>query len=323
MKWLLLLMESAVLMYVYYRIAARYKLLDIPNERSSHTIPTLRGAGIVFVFTFIAGEITFNTYFPYLTAGLLIGSFVGFVDDIKNLRASIRASLYALAVGLTLMEIPGFTGTFGWYWLIVIGVIGVGTVNAYNFMDGINGITTLYSAGIAFSWIYFSYNLDGVDPHPVYFILIGLGIFGFLNLRHHALAFMGDSGSVGLGLMMLYLITTLCVVTGNVIYIALIMVYGVDSVITIVERLVKRENIFSAHRSHLYQVLSNQLKWSHLTVAFVYLGIQLLINLMIYMLPQKGFDHWSGLLIMALTSGLMYIIIKYFIVSPRVRTSEV
>jgi UDP-N-acetylmuramyl pentapeptide phosphotransferase/UDP-N-acetylglucosamine-1-phosphate transferase len=105
-------------------------------------------------------------------------------------------------------------------------------------------------------------------------------IFGVFNYRKKALAFLGDSGSIGTGLLVSTCLIFLFNEFQSIHVLSLVLVYGVDSVGTILIRLIRRENIFKAHRSHFYQDFVHKLGISHLVVSISYAGIQLIINML-------------------------------------------
>src|SRR5690606_25592414 len=109
-----------------------------------------------------------------------------------------------------------------------------------------------------------------IDNRLLYCTGIANGVFAFFNFRQRAKCFAGDVGSVGMSFILIFAMLSLILATGNLIYILFFAVYGVDSVLTIVYRLVKRENIFKAHRTHLYQYLANEAKGNRLVIAACY-----------------------------------------------------
>lgn len=106
------------------------------------------------------------------------------------------------------------------------------------------------------------------------------------------MCFAGDVGSISIAIMACFLLTKLIVQTSQPYYALMLSVYGVDVVYTIVVRLIRKENIFEAHRSHLYQILVNQKKKSHLIIAFLYGLVQLLINVAIcYIIKKEAYSY--------------------------------
>lgn len=283
----------------YYYWAKKKQIVDTPNERSSHSHQPVRGMGLAFGVLILAVWLTEpSNYLIYL--GLMVALITGYVDDLKNLTTRIRLPLYFLAVGLAFA--PTLLNS-NWSIVIIIAtlVIAVGIINAYNFMDGINGITGLYTAVFLISSLFLIGQLSCLDKSQIPLDLIYAGliftiVFGFFNYRKQALAFLGDAGSVALGLVVCLILLRFIGITNQLHYLVLVAVYGVDSVGTIVMRLLKKENIFEAHRSHLYQDLVHVKKWSHLQVAIFYACLQLIINLAYYFL----FDYAIEVFIVSL-----------------------
>ena len=286
---------------LYFRIAKRYEIVDKPNKRSSHLEPTLRGGGIIFpilffvmnlvLFAFDRGSV--NLWF---LLGLLLIAGISFWDDVKTLSPMIRVLFHITSVGLMfwqtgLLELNILT--------IVVGfILVIGSINAYNFMDGINGITTLYSM-VAVGTICFlmpEMNLE--------FVMVALLIFSFYNIRKCAVCFSGDVGSVSLSYIIAFCICQLIVDTQNVKWILLLGVYGIDSVATILYRLKRSENIFKPHRTHLYQYLANEIGVSHVGVSMIYALSQLALNVVVI---QHGFS--MGLLAFGVLA-LVYLVVR-------------
>tara|TARA_B100000745_G_C20035044_1_gene352520 strand:- start:133 stop:714 length:582 start_codon:yes stop_codon:yes gene_type:complete len=151
-------------------------------------------------------------------------------------------------------------------------------------MDGINGITGFYTATILLSVIALLFTKDQallVSYQLETFSLIALAFllaFGIFNFRNKAIAFLGDSGSVSIGLLVSIILVWVGYTFQRWDVLILLLVYGVDSVGTIILRLMRKENIFKAHRSHFYQDLVHVKELKHLQVAFLYALMQAIIN---------------------------------------------
>ena len=283
---------------LYYFWAKRQAIVDIPNERSSHLHQPVRGLGIVFpIACALMGILSLYTRLlpleieeiwirPVLIPlGIVLAGLTGYLDDRLDLRATIRLPLYALSVGLVLfasspLSYISFLGA-GIALIVLVGII-----NTYNFMDGINGITGLYSIVFFGSMLYY---LNDCNPNLLGFTEVLLIpalcfyiVFGVFNYRKTALAFLGDAGSIGTGLLVSTCLILLFVEFQSIHVLSLLLVYGVDSVGTILIRLIRRENIFKAHRSHFYQDLVHKIGFSHIKVSFVYALIQLCINVLYF-----------------------------------------
>lgn len=260
-------------------IAKYYKIYDLPNIRSSHEMIVVRGAGIIFPLSFIIPIIYFQSVDFYLP--LLIGvaaiSLISFLDDIITLKNIYRIIVHFLSVALLLNQLDLFVNNP--IYIIPVFVLIVGIINAYNFMDGINGIHVLYTF-ITFSTLfYISETRMHLIDHEIFLSIISsLFVFAFFNLRKNAKCFSGDIGSISIAFIVSYLIISLIINTEDFRWLLLLAIYGVDSVGTIILRLIRRENIFVAHRSHFYQHLANERKISHIVISFAYATIQFILN---------------------------------------------
>jgi len=272
----------------YFKIADHFNIIDKPNARSSHQNITLRGGGVIFSFAGMIYFILSGFQYPYFIIGLLAIATISFIDDMLTLNNKIRLSIHLISVLLMFFQWSLFQ--LDWYWIPVALIFVIGTINAYNFMDGINGITGSYSL-LAIASLYY------INKEVVQFtssdllIVVGLSllVFNFFNFRKRAKCFAGDVGSVSIAFIIVFLIGHLIIKTGNFNYILLLLVYGLDAVITIFFRLIRKENIFEAHRSHFYQYLANERKWSHLVVSGLYFGVQFFINSLIVFLLKESF----------------------------------
>ena len=299
MNYLIILLLLFVLELVYFKIADRFNIIDKPNHRSSHTDITLRGGGIIFPIAMLIACILGDASVLFTGAVLVVG-IVSFVDDIRPLPTIPRFGAHILATILVSYELGLFEGNLWFLPLIFIGMIG--WINAFNFMDGINGITVLYAfvSIAAFTYIF--------QNDAVYELLLLMGlacvVFGFFNIRKKAKTFAGDVGSVAMAVFLGYMMLKAIFGLNNVAYILLFSVYGIDAAVTILYRLKNKENIFQPHRSHLYQYLANEMRWSHLKVSFLYAFIQLLINVgTVYLIDHQGIS-WleTGIILLILTA---------------------
>lgn len=312
MIYVLLALLLFGLMLVYFRLADRYNIIDKPNERSSHTQVTIRGGGVIFYIGALAWFIWSGASYPYFFAGLTLITLVSFLDDMFTLSNRIRISVHLLSVLLLFWEVQLFEYPL---WVIPVALILViGTINAYNFMDGINGITSMNSFAILLLlWLA---NRKGgfIDNELLYFTAVANGVFAFFNFRQRAKCFAGDVGSVGMSFILIFATLNLIIVTGNLIYILFFAVYGVDTVLTIIYRLAKRENIFKAHRSHLYQYLANEGKGNRLVISLSYGLVQVGVGVLILYAASHPYDIQArvGFCILLLLA-LAYIGIKRYL----------
>ncbi|MBB1140546.1 glycosyltransferase family 4 protein [Myroides sp. WP-1] len=317
MEYILLVAILFIAELVYFKIADKYNIIDKPNDRSSHTQITLRGGGVVFYFGALAYFIYSGFEYPYFFLGLTAITIISFLDDIFTLSNKIRLLIHLISVLLMFYQWNLFA--LSWMWIVpaLIGVIG--TINAYNFMDGINGITAWYSMVVLALLAMVNIDVQFVDQNLIIFAMLGAAVFAFFNFRTKAKAFAGDVGSVCMAFIVVFLLGQLIITTGNFIYILFLVVYGIDTVWTIVRRLLKKENIFQAHRSHLYQYLSNEAGINKLYVAFAYGIIQYLIGTSVISLTHESVTVQIGVsigILVVLSGG--YLLLKRNIITKYV-----
>lgn len=293
-----------VLELIYFKIADRFNIIDKPNHRSAHTEITLRGGGIVFPIAFllffmistwgklvhlpIHDQAAENQNELLFGIGLLLLCTISFLDDLYDLSSKIRIVFHIISVSFLLAFLNAFVLLPIWA-IPVLYILIIGILNAYNFMDGINGITGLYSLVALLSLFYVNQNLVSfVDRDFIIYPVLACLVFLFFNFRKKAKCFMGDIGSMGIAFWVVALIGLLMMKTGEIKWILFLAVYGVEVISTILERLKLKENIFEAHRRHLYQLLANEKKISHLKVSTLYAVVQLIVNAIVIFsnLPQ-------------------------------------
>ena len=291
---------------LYFRVADKFNIIDKPNERSSHTHITLRGGGVVFyfgVFLFMALQ---GWLYPAFFLGLSLISTVSFLDDIRPLSSRIRLPLHFVAMGLMFIDLGLYT--LPWYFWVIALVIAVGVINAFNFMDGINGITGAYSTVALVSlWYVNQYVASFADQNLIYIVFLSVLVFNFFNFRTKASCFAGDVGSVSIAFILVFLLGKLIVESGDPRYLLFLGVYGIDTILTIVHRIILKENILKAHRKHAYQLMANELKIPHLIVSLCYSGLQLILSILTILVP-----FYSLLFVVLLV--IIYIVfkLKYF-----------
>ena len=238
---------------------------------------------------------------------------VSFLDDIMTLSNKVRllihfGSVMLMAYQLNIFEQP-------WYYLLITFIIVVGAINAYNFMDGINGITACYSLAVGGLLLYVNRGINYIDSDLLIFTLLSVLVFAFFNFRTKAKCFAGDVGSVAIAFILLFALGSLILTTGEYLYILFLSVYGIDAVWSIVRRLVRKENIFQAHRSHLYQYLGNEAKVNKLLVSFLYGLSQFLIGILVLQAVKEDFVTQLFFTVLLLTGmSIAYIILKTYVI---------
>ena len=290
MQYLFIIFALFLLELVYFKVADRYNIVDKPNHRSAHTEITLRGGGIIFWFAallYFAQHLQ-NNYFFF--TGITLVSLVSFWDDIQSLSNKIRISVHFLAISLIFYDLGVFESVH-LIGVLAAYILAIGLINAYNFMDGINGITGLYTLVVMGALLYVNQKIQVfIDADFIQYAMIASLVFLFFNFRKKAKCFAGDVGSIAIAFWVIYLVLKLILVTDSLVWLLFLAVYGVETVCTILHRLYLKENIFEAHRLHLYQVLSNEYKMQHRLVAAFYGMAQVIISVLVVVLYQKVSD---------------------------------
>ena len=260
----------------YFRVADKFNIIDKPNERSSHSRITLRGGGIIFYFGALAYFLTNDWEYPWFILALSLITFISFVDDIRSTSQGLRLVFHFSAMALMFYQWGLFS--LSWWWIIIALIVCTGIINAYNFMDGINGITGGYSLIILGALAYINEEMVSfAEPALIYTVLCSVVVLCFFNFRRKAKCFAGDVGSVSIAFILIFLIGKLILKTEDFSWMILLAVYGVDSVLTIIHRLMLHENIGLPHRKHMYQLMANELKIPHVVVSLVYMAVQAIV----------------------------------------------
>ena len=295
---------------VYFKVADKYNIIDKPNERSSHKTIVLRGGGIIFTIGLWIWSIVYGFQYPWLLTGVTLAAGISFVDDIHSLPDSLRLVVQFTAMFLVFYEI----GVLQWslWWLVPIAlIVAVGGTNIFNFMDGINGITGGYSLAMLIPLYLLNLKYGFMQESLLIVIVLSLLVFCFFNFRTKAKCFAGDVGSIGMALVLVFCLGRLMMETGDVTWIVLYMVYGVDGCLTIVHRIMLHENLGQAHRKHVFQLMANELKIPHVVVSLIYMAVQLVISLIaIYLVPDSILAHWAYLIVAGIVMSLSYVLFK-------------
>ena len=311
---------------IYFRIAEKCNLIDKPNERSSHTCIVLRGGGVIFtialwiwfLWLMVKGEWSMVNDHWQLMAGVTLAAGVSFIDDIHSLPNSLRlvvqfAAMFLVFYGFMFND-AWFMGLYLWLKAVLVLValiVAVGCTNIFNFMDGINGITGGYSLAMLIPLLLLNQRYGFLDETMLVVVILSVLVFCLFNFRTKAKCFAGDVGSIGMAVILVFCIGRLMMLTGDISWIVLFLIYGVDGLLTIFHRIMLHENLGQAHRKHVYQLMANELKMSHVVVSSIYMVLQLAVSLIaIYAIPDTVVAHWIYLLGSALVMCLAYIVFK-------------
>ncbi|MCL5995619.1 MAG: glycosyltransferase family 4 protein [Chloroflexi bacterium] len=319
-----------VLSYTGVALIRRWALqrdwLDIPNERSLHSVPTPRGGGIVIAAILIIGvalglfweiDLEPRIWFGFLL-GLLVVAGTGVVDDWFSISARTRLLVHLL-VAVVFVVLCGDVGNIylpfigalnlGWLGVPIALFWIVGLTNAYNFMDGIDGIAAGQAIVGGGAWVVVCWTLGLPSLSVLSALLVGASL-GFLphNLPP-ARIFMGDVGSTTLGFAFAVLPILVYSETGNarvpVSAVLFVAPFVFDSALTLVRRAAYHENLFQPHRSHLYQRLVRS-GHSQGAVSLLYTGLALITGLMgiAYLSANDSFGSLISLVVVAGLSAL-------------------
>lgn len=292
--------------FLYFKIARKFNITDSPNHRSSHTKITIRGGGIIFVIGFLLSWCYSGFHYTYFLAGLLLIGAVSFIDDIKEVSKRIRILLHFAGAALLLYQVGLYNYPF--YLVPLVFLFVIATINGINFMDGINGITGGYSLLLMATLLYINrYIIQFTGENYLLGVITALLVFNFFNFRKNARCFAGDVGSVSIAFIIAFFVLQLIIKSGQPAYLLLLTVYIVDTVTTIFFRLIRKENIFEAHRSHFYQFLANEKKIPHLSVAGLYVAVQAVINTFIIFYPPA---HVVIVTLLVAISTILFIAIR-------------
>ena len=298
---------------LYFRIADKYNIIDKPNERSSHSQITLRGGGIIFYLGAMIYFLTNHLSYPWFMIGLTLITIISFIDDIQPVSQKIRLLFHFTGMGLMFYQWGMFNMAWGWWYIIIALILCIGVINAYNFMDGINGITGGYSLVVLLALAYINeFVVHFTDNRFIYILVLAVMVFNFFNFRKKARCFAGDVGSVSIAFILLFLIGQLVLKTKDLSYIVLLAVYGVDSVLTVIHRVMLHENIGLPHRKHLYQIMANELKISHIAVSAVYMFVQTLVVIGFIIVHPYGCGYWYLLAVVLLLCVIYVVFMKKF-----------
>ena len=261
--------------------ALAHHVLDIPNERSSHQVPTPRGGGIAIVISFVVaililfafGKITVSAILALLGVSGIV-ALVGFIDDHAPIAARWRFMAHFSAaawvlywMGTPLLDLPGGSINLGFIGMVLCTLYLVWMLNLYNFMDGIDGIAGIEAITVTLSGGVLSmlHAVPSSSPGSVVVLLALLAAasaLGFLVWNFPpAKIFMGDAGSGFLGILM----GTLSLMAGLEApalfwsWVILLGVFVVDATVTLFRRLARRQKLYEAHRSHAYQFAARRL----------------------------------------------------------------
>ena len=254
--------------------ALKKNIIDNPNERSSHSVPTPRGGGVAVVCSYLLAlavliysqQLTVHIGLTLMVAGFVI-ALLGFLDDHGHINSMLRLAIHFLVAIGVVVSLGGFASItvfngfeLGFAGNIIAVLFLVWLLNLYNFMDGINGIASIEAITATLSMAVL-YIFVGDMPNHQILILLAACVFGFLLWNFpKAKIFMGDacSGFLGLTLGILALIALKENLALFCAWIICLGVFIVDATFTLIRRVLNGHKMYDAHRSHAYQYASRK-----------------------------------------------------------------
>lgn len=309
-----------VLELAYFKVADKFNIIDKPNERSSHSSIVLRGGGIIFLLSLWIWSAVFGFQYLWFLLAVTLVAGVSFVDDIRSLPDSVRLAAQFVAMAMMFYQLDLLHWDM-WWMVIVALVVCVGASNIINFMDGVNGITGAYALASLVPLALLNSSMGFVDQSLIYVVILADVVFCCFNFRPKGKAkcFAGDVGSIGVAYILLFLIGSLVLATGDITWLIFLLVYGVDGCLTICHRIMLHENLGEAHRKHVYQLMANELKIGHVKVSSFYALLQLAVSVgFIFLCPVLesacGLSlvawHWIYLFVALALLSVAYVLFK-------------
>ena len=291
--FIVLILLSYLSVWIIRRYAEKRQLLDHPNERSSHSLPTPRGGGLAIVLLVTGTGLFFvraedmSRDLVYIVCGIVV-AFLGWRDDTHSLSPRVRFAVQGLVAAASIWGLGYFSSvTIPLFGKLQLGVVGIvitflwiiGLTNACNFMDGIDGM----AGGVAFAaglgWVLLTSNISYLANSFVFWIALAIaaGSLGFLGHNWHpAKIFMGDVASTFLGYTFAVLPLMAANEEGDALMLGTLLLWTfiMDAGVTFIRRALNRENVFAAHRTHLYQRLVIG-GYTHAAVSTMYIVLTL------------------------------------------------
>ena len=296
---------TTLLCAVLKTYAVQLRLIDNPNDRSSHDIPTARGGGVAIFVSWsigitilvLLGQINLDQIWLIWAVSILV-AVGGFWDDYHSKPVITRLIFQLVLASFFVWQAAGLTGITIGKTTIPLGIFGqilsvlfvVWCINLYNFMDGINGLAAAQCISACVSIVVIKQHFEfGTVPWEIFLLLaVACIAFSFWNFPVAQL-FMGDSGSAGLG--MFFAAATLIDAKSDsqMLWIWLVLLGGFifDATYTLIRRVIRRERLVEAHRTHVYQRLVISIG-SHVPITAAYFLVSLLLLLPIAILISSG-----------------------------------
>ena len=277
---------SVVLVGVYLQFARSRKIVDAPNERSSHSLPTPHGGGIALLLAFVLGLLLsawlygeWDKPFTLIAFAALFLMVLGVIDDHHHLSVRLRLALYGLVcllvAAMLLQSVTVDSVVLGWVLVLVAALTMLWSLNLFNFMDGIDGLAAIQTILACGSAAYLSAGTLREGGYALFCLLLAAAHTGFLVWNWPpAKLFMGDAGSVPTGFLLaaLAVLGAVQAQLNPLCWLVLLAVFITDASWTLARRMSTGQAFTQPHRLHAYQRLSRH--WdSHLKVDLLFLAL--------------------------------------------------
>jgi len=299
--FILLTILSYLFVYLIRRYAEKRQLLDHPNDRSSHSAPMPRGGGLAIVLIVLGTglwsmrEASLNQSLIFIVCGAVI-AFLGWRDDLHSLSPRVRFAVQSLVAIISILGLGYFKSvTIPLFGVLQLGPVGIvitflwviGLTNAYNFMDGIDGIAGGVALSAGLGWMWLSSASGHWGNSFVFWIALSISASSLGFLGHNwspAKIFMGDVASTFLGYSFAVLPLLSADKGGDALMLGTLLMWTfiMDAGVTFIRRSIKGEKVFSAHRSHLYQRLVIG-GYKHAAVSSLFILLTLLAGMLSYL----------------------------------------
>ncbi len=289
----------------------KFNNYDVPNNRSSHITPTPRAGGIPLIIAIVIASFFYLNVYTQITILVLPYAILGLIDDFRNLSAKLRLLIQLILAILNayILLPPKYL-----IWLLPATLFILGFVNAWNFMDGINGLSAFSCILIGGTWWILGslehFKFDSI----VGAISVGIGIGFAIYNAFVPKVFLGDVGAYGLGALfsgsLIYSLAEPKIVVSMLLP---LLPAIVDTSFTIVKRAIRKERLLESHRDHTYQNLIDK-GFSHLTVDLIYCFFILYCSLMAILATKS---NWSEIVIEVVAC---FFIIGLYLISPNFLT---
>lgn len=302
----------AMLEWLIVIIGRRSFMVTEITEQSSHTKPTPTCGGIIWVLTAICavaafGDLRLQSTWIFMGGIVILGT-IAFIDDIHPLPPVPRLICQIAVMALSFKQLF-ISEAFDIYLLVLF--VGVGIINAVNFLDGIRGMLGLYGLIVTGSLLYAVFLYHSNSTHWITLTLsavfVAQAVFTCFNL--YDVIFAGDVGAITLGYIQVYAATFVILQSHDASILIFFSVCIFDTGLTTLHRLFSGESILKPHRKHIYQKLTTDKKIPQVVVSLIYALLQLLINAMYFLIPAS--QHWTYFLIVCALLTVTYFALRF------------